>query len=96
MSFLGRAHVSVLRRGRAPRPGRAARARIGQRAQRLNVLASAAFESLLAVSIVGEKMLDCTEQITSKAASRAVGVVEAVPFQQSRKELVSQVAGLVL
>ena len=61
----------------------------------MSLLPRTTFECLVTGPVVGEKMLDGTQQVTSKAASRSVGVVETVSFQQSGEELVSQIPTLV-
>jgi hypothetical protein len=59
-------------------------------------LAAAPFLGQRAIYLVGQEMLDSSQQVRAEATPRTFDTLEAVPFEQPGKELVREIAGVVV
>jgi hypothetical protein len=59
-------------------------------------LAAAPFLGQRAIHVVGQEMLDSSQQVGAEATSRTFDTLQAVPFEQLGEELVGEIAGVVV
>jgi hypothetical protein len=59
-------------------------------------LAAAPFLGQRAICLVGQEMLDRSQQVGAEATPRTFDALQAVPFEQLGEELVREIAGVVV